>query len=66
MRRVTRERPKTDRIARPRPIARFIDPAAGLLHVPADRVSDVARSDEATAYDAPEARYAVPGAAADR
>jgi hypothetical protein len=37
---VTRERPKTDRIACPWLIAKFIDPTAEFLYVPADQVLD--------------------------
>jgi hypothetical protein len=39
---VTRERPKIDRIACPLLVARFIDPGAEFLYVPAERVLDVA------------------------
>jgi len=47
MRWVTRERPKTDRIACPWLIRRFIDPDAEILYVPADDVLDVASRDGA-------------------
>jgi hypothetical protein len=57
MRWVTRERPKTDRIACPWLILRFIDPDAELLYVAADRVLDVAQDEGALSYDAPGARY---------
>ncbi len=50
---VTRERPKIDRIACPWLIARFIDPAAEFLYVPADQVLEVAKSTGATPYDIP-------------
>jgi hypothetical protein len=50
---VTRERPKIDRIACTWLIARFIDPDAELLYVPADRVLDVARETGAYPYDVP-------------
>ena len=39
---VTRARPKTDRIACPWLITKFIDPDAEILYVPADQVLDVA------------------------
>ena len=39
---VTRERPKTDRIACPWLIKNFIDPDAEFLYVPADDVLNVA------------------------
>jgi hypothetical protein len=54
---VTRARPKTDRIACPWLIARFIDPAAEILYVPADTVLDVAAEQDAISFDAPGARY---------
>lgn len=54
---VTRERPKTDRIACPWLILNFIDPDAEFLYVPADEVLEVAKREEALSYDAPGARY---------
>jgi hypothetical protein len=54
---VTRERPKTDRIACPWLIAKFIDPAPEFLYVPADEVLGVAESEGAISYDAPNARF---------
>jgi hypothetical protein len=54
---VTRERPKTDRIACPWLIAKFIDPEAQFLYVPADQVLEVAEREGANSYDAPDARY---------
>ena len=54
---VTRERPKTDRIACPWLISRFIDPETEFLYVPADQVLEVAESEGALSYDAPGARY---------
>ena len=54
---VTRERPKTDRIACPWLIAKFIDPKAEFLYVPADQVLEVAEREEALSYDAADARY---------
>ena len=54
---VTRERPKTDRIACPWLIKSFIDPEAGFLYVPADQVLEVAEREGAISYDAPGARY---------
>ena len=54
---VTRERPKTDRIACPWLIAKFIDPDAEFLYVPADRVLEVAEQEDAISFDAPDARY---------
>jgi hypothetical protein len=54
---VTRERPKTDRIACPWLIRNFIDPDARFLYVPAEDVLSVAEREDATSYDAPDARY---------
>ena len=54
---VTRERPKTDRIACPWLIRRFIDPEAEILYVPADLVLEVAEREGAHSFDAPGARY---------
>src|SRR5207253_7140286 len=54
---VTRERPKTDRIACPWLIRNFIDPDAEFLFVPADEVLVVAERERAHSYDAPEAEY---------
>ena len=54
---VTRERPKTDRIACPWLIGKFIDADAEFLFVPADDVLDVASREDAISYDAPGARY---------
>ena len=50
---VTRERPKIDRIACPWLIARFVDPQAEFLYVPADQVLAVAEREHATPYDFP-------------
>jgi len=50
---VTRERPKIDRIACPWLIARFIDPEAEFLYVPADQVLKVAEATGAIPYDIP-------------
>jgi hypothetical protein len=54
---VTRERPKTDRIACPWLIQNFIDPQAEFLYVRADQVLDVAAREGAHSYDAPGAEY---------
>jgi len=55
---VTRERPKTDRIACPWLIRRFIDPDAEIVYVPNDQVLDYAAREGATSFDAPGATYA--------
>jgi hypothetical protein len=57
MRWVTRERPKTDRIACPWLIARFIDPEAEILYVVADTVLEVAEREGARSFDAPGAEF---------
>jgi len=54
---VTRERPKTDRIACPWLIRNFIDHDAEFLYVPADEVLDVAGREGAHSYDAPGAEF---------
>ena len=54
---ITRARPKTDRIACPWLITKFIDPAAEILYVPAGQVLDTARDQDAVSFDAPGARY---------
>lgn len=54
---VTRERPKTDRIACPWLIRKFIDPDAEFLYVPEDQVLEAAEREGAHSYDAPGARY---------
>jgi hypothetical protein len=54
---VTRARPKTDRIACPWLIRRFIDPGAQILYVPADQVLDVARQEDGRSFDAPDAQF---------
>ncbi|MGH2683002.1 MAG: chromate resistance protein ChrB domain-containing protein [Actinomycetota bacterium] len=55
---VTRARPKTDRIACPWLIRRFIDPDAEILYVPADEVLAVATREGARSFDAPGAEFA--------
>ena len=54
---VTRARPKTDRIACPWLIRRFIDPAAEIRYVPADQVLAVAEIEAAHSSDAPDAEF---------
>lgn len=54
---VTREKPKTDRIACPWLIKNFIDTKAEFLYVPAGTVLEVAERERAHSYDAPGARY---------
>jgi hypothetical protein len=54
---VTRERPKTDRIACPWLIRKFIDPQAVFLYVPAGEVLEIAEREGAHSYDAPGAEF---------
>ena len=54
---VTREHPRTDRIACPWLIRTFIDPDAEIVYVPADQVLSYASREEAISFDAPGARY---------
>ncbi|HXI79225.1 MAG TPA: chromate resistance protein ChrB domain-containing protein [Verrucomicrobiae bacterium] len=54
---VTREHPKTDRIACPWLIRKFIDPDAEIVYVPSDQVLAYAERERATSFDAPGARY---------
>ena len=54
---VTRARPKTDRIACPWLIHRFIDPNAEILYVPRDEVLAVASDQDAHSFDAPGAEF---------
>src|SRR5262245_628244 len=55
---ITRARPKTDRIACPWLITKFIDADAEILYVPADQVLNAAKREEAISFDAPGAHYA--------
>jgi hypothetical protein len=54
---VTREHPKTDRIACPWLIRKFIDPDAEIVYVPRDDVLAFAERESATSFDAPGATY---------
>ena len=54
---VTREHPRTDRIACPWLIRRFIDPDAEIAYVPADDVLPYAQRTGAVSFDARGARY---------
>ncbi len=57
MRWVTRERPKTDRIACPWLIKRFIDPDAVIIYVAREEVLSYAERDGARSFDAPGAEF---------
>src|SRR5262245_65814181 len=54
---ITRARPKTDRIACPWLITKFVDPGAEILYVPADHVLNIAAQEDAISFDADGARY---------
>jgi hypothetical protein len=54
---VTRERPKTDRIACPWLIKRYIDPDAEVLYVHRNDVLETARREGGRSFDAPGADY---------
>jgi len=54
---VTRENPKTDRVACPWLIRNFIDPGAEIVYVPRDEVLTYAEREGATSFDAPGATY---------
>jgi hypothetical protein len=54
---VTREHPRTDRIACPWLIRKFIDPDAEIVYVPRDQVLEFAEREGATSFDAPGATY---------
>jgi hypothetical protein len=54
---ITRARPKTDRIACPWLIQRFIDPDAEIIYVPADQVLVTAEQIGGNSFDAPGAKY---------
>ena len=54
---VTRARPKTDRIACPWLIRRFIDADAEILYVPKDKVLNVAQQEGGRSFDADGAEF---------
>jgi hypothetical protein len=54
---ITRARPKTDRIACPWLIRRFIDPDAEILYVPAEQVLSTAEATGGHSFDAPGAEF---------
>jgi hypothetical protein len=54
---VTREHPKTDRIACPWLIRKFIDPDAEIVYVPSGEVLAYADREGAISFDAPGAKY---------
>ena len=54
---VTREHPRTDRIACPWLIRKFIEPGAEIVYVPSGEVLDYAQREGAISFDAPGATY---------
>src|SRR5437867_3749059 len=54
---VTREHPKTDRIACPWLIRKFIDPQAEIVYVPREDVLTYAEREDAVSFDAPGAKF---------
>jgi hypothetical protein len=54
---ITRARPKTDRIACPWLIRRFLYPEAEIVYVPADEVLAVAGAEGGRSFDAPGAEF---------
>jgi hypothetical protein len=54
---VTREHPRTDRIACPWLIRKFIDPEAEIVYVPREEVLDYAEREGAISFDAPGAKF---------
>ncbi len=58
---VTRERPKIDRIACPWLVARFVDPGAEFIYVPAKEVLAAANERDATPYDIPDVYFSHEG-----
>jgi hypothetical protein len=54
---VTHARPKTDRIACPWLVRRFIDPQAEIRCVPPDQILAVAELEGARSFDAPDAEF---------
>ena len=54
---VTREHPKTDRIACPWLIRKFVDPDAEIVYLAKDEVLAYAEREDAISFDAPGAKY---------
>jgi len=50
---VTRERVHVDRVACPWLIKRFVDPKAEFIFVPAEKIGDVVKKEDAIPFDAP-------------
>ncbi len=54
---ITRERVKVDRVACPWLIRKFIDTGAEFLFVPAEKVREVAKREEAIPFDVPDVEF---------
>lgn len=54
---ITREKVKVDRVACPWLIKKFVDPNAEFLFVPADKVMEVAKREQAVPYDVPSVEF---------
>ena len=54
---ITRERVKVDRVACPWLIRKFIDPEAQFLFVPAEKVMEVAKREEAVPFDVKDVEF---------
>ncbi len=54
---IMREGANTERVACPRLIKKFIDPAAEFQYVPKDEVLEVARREGGKSFDCPDADY---------
>src|SRR3974390_877571 len=50
---ITREKVKVDRVACPWLIKKFVDPEAEFLFVPAEKVVEIAKREQAIPYDIP-------------
>ncbi len=54
---ITREKVKVDRVACPWLIKKFVDPKAEFLFVPADKVMEIAKREQAIPYDVPNVEF---------
>jgi hypothetical protein len=61
MKRIAREHPKIDRIARPSLIKNFVDSDAEFIYTPTDKVFERAKEQNAIPYAPPGAEYTQEG-----
>ncbi len=54
---ITREKVKVDRVACPWLIKEFVDPKAEFLFVPADKVMEIAKREQAIPFDVPNVEF---------